>query len=290
MRVAILIPAYNEALSIGKVVQRYQEAIPEAKIYVGDNNSTDDTSRIAKEAGASVMQCTEQGKGNAIRVMLSTVDADVYLIVDGDDTYSARNATHSISLVQDGTADLVIGSRVAVSTKAFSLSHKLGNKFLTALVNLAFGLCLTDLLSGYRVINKAAARCLGLQAKGFELEAELTIRAAHNHFDILEVPISYRPRLRGSMSKLRTWRDGLLIFATILSLFKEYEHRAFFVLVTLTSLLLTSVVAGIAISLYFPQTPVYLFVFMIVLVLAVRPYLSRLVRALRCARGDRKRH
>ena len=230
---AVIIPAYNEEKTIANVVKEYREAVPEAKIYVGDNNSSDDTAKEAKKAGATVLTCERQGKGNAVRRMFEEINADIYIMIDADETYSASNIRELLQPVIDGEAEMVVGARKQVSAGAFSFSHKLGNKILTMLLNRIFKVRLKDILSGYRVMSRRLVDNVTLLAKGFEIEAELTIRTLQEKFKILEIPIDYRNRPEGSDSKLSTWGDGFLILYTIITLFRDYNPMIFFMIMSL---------------------------------------------------------
>ncbi|MEE4311964.1 MAG: glycosyltransferase family 2 protein [candidate division KSB1 bacterium] len=230
---AVIIPAYNEEKTIANVVKEYREAVPEAKIYVGDNNSSDETAKEAKKAGATVLTCERQGKGNAVRRMLEAINADIYIMIDADETYSASNIRELLQPVIDGEAEMVVGARKQVSAGAFSFSHKIGNKILTTLLNRIFKVKLKDILSGYRVMSRRLVDTVTLLAKGFEIEAELTIRTLQERFRILEIPIDYRNRPEGSDSKLSTWGDGFLILYTIITLFRDYNPMIFFMIMSL---------------------------------------------------------
>lgn len=229
VKIAVIIPAYNEEKTIANVVNEYRQALPEATIYVGDNNSRDQTASCAKAAGAEVIPCEQQGKGNAVRNMLDRIDADIYVMIDADETYSSTNVRELLAPVIAGQADMVVGARRQVSKKAFSVSHKLGNQLLTSILNRIFKVKLKDILSGYRVMSRRMVDNLILLAEGFEIEAELTIRSLQERYKILEIPIDYRNRPAGSNSKLNTWGDGFLILYTIITLFRDYNPMVFFV-------------------------------------------------------------
>lgn len=233
MNLAVIIPAYNEEQTIADVIHEFKIALPEAKIYVGDNNSHDETARRARDAGAEVIFCSRRGKGHAVRRLLEEVDAEIYIMVDADKTYSASNVREMIDHVIQKKADMVIGIRKQASKKAFSRSHRIGNKILTYLINLFFRVNLKDVLSGYRIISKRMVADLMLLAKGFELEVELTIRALQEGYTIVDIPAEYRHRPTGSVSKLSTWGDGFLILYTILTLFRDYNPMMFFFLLSL---------------------------------------------------------
>ncbi|MBD3289334.1 glycosyltransferase [candidate division KSB1 bacterium] len=232
MELAVIIPAYNEEKTIANVINEYQEALPEAKVYVGDNNSVDRTAELASAAGAFVIPCEKQGKGNAVRKMLEEINADIYIMIDADETYSADNVRELIAPVANRKADMVVGARKQISKKAFSFSHKIGNWVLTTILNRFFKVQLKDILSGYRVMSRELVDNLILLAKGFEIEAELNIRCLQEHYKIVEIPIDYRNRPDGSESKLSTWGDGFLILYTIVTLFRDYNPMMFFVMLS----------------------------------------------------------
>lgn len=228
MNLAVIIPAYNEEPTIAGVVNEFKSALPEAKIYVGDNNSQDETARLAQEAGAEVIFCSRKGKGHTVRKMFEEIDSDYYIMIDGDQTYSAANVREMIAPVVQGKADMVIGVRKQASKRSFSTTHRFGNRILTSFINFFFRVKLNDVLSGYRIISKKMVDDLMLLAKGFELEVELTIRALQEGFTIVDMPAEYRHRPKGSVSKLSTWGDGFLILYTILTLFRDYNPMMFF--------------------------------------------------------------
>ena len=228
MKIAVIIPAYNEEKTIANVVKEYMQALPKAEVYVGDNNSKDKTAVLAEQAGAKVIPCERQGKGNAVRKMLEVIKADIYVMIDADETYSASNINDLLKPVIEGKADMVVGARKQISKKSFSFSHRIGNFVLTTLLNRIFKVDLKDILSGYRVMSRKMVDRLILLAEGFEIEAELTIRTLREHFNIIEIPIDYRNRPEGSDSKLSTWGDGFLILYTIITLFRDYNPMVFF--------------------------------------------------------------
>lgn len=228
MNLAVIIPAYNEEKTISNVIKEFQQALPEAQIYVGNNRSQDSTAQRAKEAGAEVIFCHKKGKGHTVRKLLEDIDADIFIMIDADETYSAANVRELIEPILHEEADMVIGTRKQVSKRSFSISHRIGNKILTFLLNTIFKVKLKDVLSGYRVINRKIVDDLVLLAKGFELEVEITIRALQEGHNVIDVPIDYRQRPEGSESKLSTWGDGFLILYTIVTLFRDYNPMGFF--------------------------------------------------------------
>jgi glycosyltransferase involved in cell wall biosynthesis len=242
-RIAVLIPCYNEALSIGQVVTDFAAALPTATIYVYDNNSTDQTREVARAAGAVVRVETHQGKGNVVRRMFADIEAEVYVLVDGDGTYDAASATRMVELLLTESLDLVNGARVPVTQQAFRPGHVFGNKLLTGSVAAIFGSRIRDMLSGYRVFSRRFVKSFPALASGFETETELTVHALELRLPIAEVQTPYRDRPSGSTSKLRTFRDGFRILRTILLLVKEERPLQFF---TITALVLA--VIGLALG------------------------------------------
>jgi glycosyltransferase involved in cell wall biosynthesis len=245
--IAILIPCFNEALSIEKVVRDFRSALPDAAIYVFDNNSTDDTARLAARAGATVVREKRQGKGYVVASMLNRVSADYFVMVDGDDTYPAERVMDLLSPLFDGEADMVVGQRLSLfEDQAFRPLHLWGNRLVRRLINLIFSARLTDIMSGYRAFTREVADNLPVVASGFEVETEMTLQLLYRRFIIREVPVPYRPRPVGSLSKLRTIPDGIRVLMTILGIFKAYKPMTFFgslaILVFVTGSLLGSVV------------------------------------------------
>ncbi len=234
-KIAVLIPCYNEAKTVEKVVKSYKKALPEATIYVYDNNSTDGTDKIAKKAGATVKYEYKQGKGNVIRSMFKEIEAEVYLMIDGDDTYPAENAREMCKLILEKKADMVIGDRL--SSTYFEENkrpfHNLGNKLVRGLINTLFKSNVRDIMTGYRAFSYEFVKTFPVLSKGFEIETEMTIHALDKNFLLREIPVEYRDRPTGSESKLNTYSDGFRVLKTIARLFKEYKPMAFFGLVSL---------------------------------------------------------
>lgn len=239
-KIAVLIPCYNEAITIEKVVKDYKRALPDADIYVYDNNSTDGTDKIAKKAGAIVRYEYRQGKGNVIRTMFREIDADCYLMIDGDDTYPAENAREMCDLVLSGKADMVIGDRL--SSTYFEENkrpfHNFGNKIVRWLINHLFKNKIKDIMTGYRAFSKEFVKGFPVLSKGFEIETEMTIHAVDKNFKLVEIPVEYRDRPKGSVSKLNTYSDGFKVLKMIATLFKEYKPFYFFGIVALIFLIL----------------------------------------------------
>lgn len=229
-KIAILIPCYNESATIEKVVKDYKKALPDADIYVYDNNSVDNTDEIAKKAGAIVKYEYRQGKGNVIRSMFRDIDADCYLMIDGDDTYPAENAKEMCDLVLEGKADMVIGDRL--SSTYFQENkrpfHNFGNVLVRTLINKLFKNNIKDIMTGYRAFSYDFVKGFPVLSKGFEIETEMTIHAVDKNFKLIEIPVDYRDRPAGSVSKLNTVSDGVKVLKTIATLFKEYKPMGFF--------------------------------------------------------------
>ena len=229
-KIPVLIPCYNESKTIAKVVKDYKEALPEADIYVYDNNSTDNTDEIAKKAGAIVRYESKQGKGNVIRTMFREIDADCYLMIDGDDTYPAENARQMCDYVLENGVDMVIGDRL--SSTYFEENkrpfHNLGNKMVRGLINKIFKSNIRDIMTGYRAFSYNFVKTFPILSKGFEIETEMTIHAIDKNFTLKEIPVQYRDRPEGSVSKLNTYKDGARVIKTIAILFEEYKPALFF--------------------------------------------------------------
>lgn len=230
MRIAVLIPCYNESKTIAKVVRDYKAALPEADIFVYDNNSTDHTDEIAREAGAIVRYERRQGKGNVIRTMFREIDADCYLMIDGDDTYPAENAREMVSLVLNEKADMVVGDRLSATyfTENKRPFHNLGNRMVKGLVNTLFKGDISDIMTGYRAFSYQFVKSFPVISKGFEIETEMTIHALDKNLSLRSVPVEYRDRPEDSVSKLNTYSDGFKVLKTIARLFKEYRPLLFF--------------------------------------------------------------
>ncbi len=231
MKVAVLIPCYNEGLTISKVVSDFNKNLPEADIYVYDNNSNDGTDNIARESGAIVRYEYRQGKGNVMRSMFSEIDADIYVLVDGDDTYPAEFVPQMIDLVASGKADMVIGDRLSNGTytsenkRAF---HNFGNNLVKKTINSIFKSNVKDIMTGLRVFNKTFIKNYPILSKGFEVETEMTLHALDKNFKLKEVEIDYRDRPEGSVSKLNTVTDGIKVIKTIIRIFKDFKPMSFF--------------------------------------------------------------
>lgn len=229
-KIAVLIPCYNESKTIEKVVKDYKKALPEADIYVYDNNSKDDTDKIARKAGAIVKYEYKQGKGNVIRSMFKDIDADCYIMIDGDDTYPAENAREMCDLILEGKADMVVGDRLSSTyfTENKRPFHNTGNRLVRGLINTLFKSNVRDIMTGYRAFSYEFVKTFPVLSKGFEIETEMTIHALDKNFLVKEVAVGYRDRPDGSVSKLNTYSDGFKVLKTIARLFKEYKPMLFF--------------------------------------------------------------
>lgn len=228
--IAVLIPCYNESVTIKKVIEDYKKALPEATIYVYDNNSSDGTDEIARKAGAEVTYEYRQGKGNVIRSMFRDIDADCYLMIDGDDTYPAENARHMVDLVLNKGVDMVIGDRLSSTyfTENKRPFHNLGNRMVRGLINKFFKSNVKDIMTGYRAFSRVFVKSFPVLSKGFEIETEMTIHALDKNFLLEEIPVTYRDRPEGSESKLNTFSDGFKVLKTIANLFRDYRPMTFF--------------------------------------------------------------
>lgn len=254
MKTAVLIPCYNEAMTIEKVVADFRRELPDATIYVYDNNSTDSTAEIARRAGAIVKREYRQGKGNVVRSMLRDIDADCYLMVDGDDTYPAESAREMCRLVEDG-ADMVIGDRLSSTyfTENKRPFHNEGNRLVRFLINRIFHSDIHDIMTGYRALSRTFAKNFPIISRNFEIETEMTIHALDKNFLIRELKIDYRDRQEGSHSKLNTYLDGIKVVATVFMMFRDYRPLKFFSLVC-ALLLLLAILMFIPVFIEYMQT------------------------------------
>ncbi len=238
-RIAVLIPCYNESRTIAKVVSDYREALPEATIYVYDNNSTDDSARLAAEAGAVVRNEFKQGKGNVMRRMFMEIDADCYLMVDGDDTYPAESAKQMCDAVLNRNADMVIGDRLSSTyfTENKRLFHNFGNSIVKKSINVLFHSDITDIMTGYRAFSYRFVKTFPVLSEGFEIETEMTIHAIDKNMEVENVVVAYRDRPEGSESKLNTVGDGIRVLFTIINFYRIYRPLQFFAGLSLVMLL-----------------------------------------------------
>ena len=233
-KVAVLIPCFNEAKTIGSVIAGFKEVLPEAVVYVYDNNSSDGTDRLAREAGAVVRYERQQGKGNVIRRMFREIDAEVYLMVDGDDTYPADMACRMVELVRDYQADMVIGDRLSSTyfTENKRPFHNFGNSLVRSSINRLFHTSIKDIMTGYRAFSYQFVKAFPVLSRGFEIETEMTIFAVDRNMRVDNVIIEYRDRPEGSESKLNTFSDGIKVLSTIVRLYKDYKPFGFFSLLS----------------------------------------------------------
>ncbi|MGI6755065.1 MAG: glycosyltransferase [Atopobiaceae bacterium] len=254
--IVVLIPCYNEELTVGKVIDDFHAALPQADIWVYDNNSTDRTYEIALAHGAKVRRESRQGKGNVVRQMIRDIDADFYLMVDGDDTYPANEAPKLLQPLMDDTADHVVGDRLSngtygeENTRAF---HGFGNDLVRWLIKVLYGFEFNDVMTGYRAFNKVFAKSLPVLSPGFEIETELSIHAVDKRWRIAQVPIEYRDRPAGSESKLNTYSDGIKVLRMIFSLFKDYKPLSFFCILAAICIVI-GLILGIPVVAEFMQT------------------------------------
>lgn len=228
-KIVVAIPCYNEALTITKVINDFRRVLPDAKIYVFDNNSTDDSVKLAKKAGADIYFVKKQGKGNVMRAILETIDADALIVVDGDDTYNADEVFMLLEPIINGKADMVVGNRLnELNYKSFRKFHYFGNRMIVSIVNKIFGTNYNDILSGYRVFSRKFIESIPLLKSGFETETEMTLQALENGLEVIEIPISHKNRPEGSYSKLKTFRDGFRILLTAFTILRDHKPMKFF--------------------------------------------------------------
>jgi len=252
-RVAVLLPCYNEAAAIGQTVADFRAALPEATIYVYDNNSTDKTVEVAAAAGAIVRTERMQGKGNVVRRMFADVEADIYLMADGDATYEAAAAPALIDLLVSDQLDMVVGARKSEVDAAYRRGHRLGNAMLTGMLAWLFGRSFTDILSGYRVFSRRFVKSFPVLSEGFEIETEISVHALELRMPVAERVTAYAARPEGSESKLSTYRDGWRILRTILTLFRIEKPLAFFGIIG-AALALIAIAISIPLFLTFFET------------------------------------
>jgi glycosyltransferase involved in cell wall biosynthesis len=246
MRIAVLVPCFNEEAAVASVVGSFRKALPSAQIYVYDNNSKDRTAEVARAAGAEVRSERRQGKGQVVRRMFADIDADVYVLVDGDATYDAPSAPVMVERLVNDHLDMVVGLRVDQEQAAYRRGHRTGNWLLTSFLSSVFGQAFTDILSGYRVFSRRFVKSFPVLSDGFEIETEITVHALELAMPVAEVETPYYARPEGSVSKLNTWRDGFRILGTILRLYRSEKPLRFF---TIIGLFLALVAIGLAIPL-----------------------------------------
>ena len=255
-KIAVLLPAYNEEVTIVKVIEDYRRVLPHADIYVYDNNSKDKTNQLAREAGAIVRFEPRQGKGNVVRSMFREVDADYYIMADADDTYPAEEVEALLQPLRDGLADMTIGDRLSNGTYAEENKrgfHGFGNNLVRLLVNKLYKGNYNDIMTGYRGFNRLFVKNFPVLSPGFEIETELSIHSLDKRFKLVEVPITYKDRPEGSESKLSTFSDGFKVLRMIFNLFKDYKPLIFFSILTFLFFVLGSIV-GIPVISEFART------------------------------------
>ena len=232
-KVVVLLPCYNEEMTIAKVIQDFRSELPNADIWVYDNNSTDNSVKLASEAGANIRRISQQGKGHVIRRMFREIDADCYVLVDSDDTYPASKVKNLMAPIDSGEADMVTGDRLSLTYHSENKRqfHSFGNTLVCWLIKVLFSKKIFDVMTGYRAFSKAFVKSCPVLSSGFEVETELTLHALDKRMNIVEIPIKYRDRPEGSVSKLNTFSDGFRVLKTIFYLFKDYRPLLFFSLV-----------------------------------------------------------
>ena len=254
-KIAVLIPCYNEEITIKKVIKDFKKTLPKASIYVYNNNSTDKTKEIALKEKVIVKDEYLQGKGNVVRSMFRDIDADVYVLVDGDDTYPANEVNKLIDPVLDGKADMVIGDRLSSTyfTENKRPFHNTGNKLVRNLINHLFKSKVNDIMTGYRAFSKRFVKCMPVMSQGFQIETEMTIFSLVYNMNIVEVPITYRDRPEGSVSKLNTYDDGFKVLMTLFNLFKDNRPFLFFGVLSIF-LFILGLLVGVPVIIEFAKT------------------------------------
>lgn len=252
-RIAVLVPCYNEEAAVATVVADFRKALPAAEIYVYDNNSRDNTAAVARKAGAIVRSERRQGKGHVVRRMFADVEADIYVLVDGDATYDAPSAPRMIDMLLEEHLDMVVGLRIDQSQAAYRLGHRAGNRMLTGFLSSTFGHAFKDILSGYRVFSRRFVKSFPVLSDGFEIETELAVYALELSLPVAEVETPYYARPEGSFSKLNTWRDGFRILGTMLKLYRSERPLRFFTVIGIL-LALAAITLAIPIVVTFIET------------------------------------
>ena len=247
LRIAVLVPCFNEEAAVATVVRDFRKSLPSAAIHVYDNNSTDRTTALAREAGAIVRSERRQGKGHVVRRMFADVDADIYVLVDGDATYDAPSAPRMIEALVDQHLDMVVGLRIDQVEAAYRRGHRAGNWMLSRFLSSVFGQAFKDILSGYRVFSRRFVKSFPVLSDGFEIETELTVHALELALPVAEVETPYYARPQGSFSKLNTWSDGLRILGTILKLYRSEKPLRFF---TAIGVVLAVLAVGLAVPVF----------------------------------------
>lgn len=244
MNIAVIIPCFNEEISISKVIREFQSKLPEAKIFVFDNNSTDNTIVEAKKAGANVFSCPYKGKGNVIRQAFADIEADYYIMIDGDNTYEVTKSPEMLKLLIENNLDMVVGKRVDNNNPlAYRTGHRFGNKMLTFFVNFIFGKSFTDMLSGYRVFSRRFVKSFPVMSQGFEIETELNVHSLEMKMNVAEIDTIYSDRMEDSFSKLSTYKDGFKILFMIINLFRYKKPLLFFSIISLFLIFVSFLIA-----------------------------------------------
>ncbi len=292
--IAVIVPCYNEAAAIGTVVEEFSAALPQATIYVYDNNSSDDTAATARAAGAIVRREPRQGKGNVVRRMFADIEADVYVLVDGDATYSAAASPQLVAMLQEQQLDMVVGAREATENAAYRPGHRFGNRFLTACVGRIFGQDFADILSGYRVFSRRFVKSFPALTEGFEIETELTVHALRLRLPVAELSLPYAARPEGSHSKLSTWRDGFRILRTIIALFYAERPLTFFGLIAIGLALMSLLLATPLLSEYLssglvPRLPTAILCTGLMILAALSAAVGLVLRLVAMGRREMKR-
>lgn len=282
-KIAVLIPCYNEELTIEKVVKDFKKELPTADIYVYDNNSKDNSAKLAKKAGAIVVSEIRQGKGNVVRSMFRDIEADCYLMVDADDTYPASDAKKMCELILESNYDMVVGDRLSSTyfTENKRPFHNFGNKIVRFLINFLFKSKIEDIMSGYRAFSYEFVKSYPVLSKKFEIETEMTIHAIDKNFKVKTIPINYKDRPEGSVSKLNTYKDGIMVIKTIGELVKEYKPTLFFTVCS-TIFIIISLILGIPVFIEYFETGLVpkfpsLIVSMISLVIALLLFITGMI-------------
>jgi glycosyltransferase involved in cell wall biosynthesis len=253
VRIAVLVPCYNEEAAVATVVADFRNSLPTAKIFVYDNNSSDRTAEVARAAGAEVRSERRQGKGHVVRRMFADIDADIYVLVDGDATYDAASAPRMIDTLMSDHLDMVVGSRVDQVQAAYRPGHRTGNLMLTGFLSAVFGEAFKDILSGYRVFSRRFVKSFPVLSDGFEIETELSVHALELALPVAEIETPYYARPAGSFSKLNTWRDGFRILGTILKLYRSEKPLRFFTAMGIFLMLISIGLAAPVIVTYLEQ-------------------------------------
>jgi len=266
-KLSVVIPCYNESISIAKVVGDFRRELPEAEIWVFDNNSTDGSAELAQQAGALVRRVPQQGKGHVVRRMFQEIDADIYVMVDGDDTYPAEAVHQLIEPIENGMADVVTGDRLTTTYKSENKRpfHNVGNVLVRTLIRKLWNNRVNDVMTGYRAFSRRFVKTCPVLSSGFEIETEMTLHTFDKRFNLVEVPIVYRDRPAGSLSKLNTFYDGLRVLNTIFNMFRFYRPLQFFGLLGLMCWVVGIILMGPVLSDYFhtglvPRFPTLIFV------------------------------